>query len=172
MTRQHGYVLTELAIVLAAVVVLGTGLFFGAGAVRDRMNQTRAIEIVTEVQHAVRRQYPDPTTYAGLTTAIIAPIMPVDMRSGAAVPTPFGGNVTVSPVAFGAEANAAYQVSIDRVPQGTCEYLAMRLAPNFHTISVTGVATPLKTTLAGQVSASAAALACGSGNKTLNFSTL
>ena len=105
MKNQRGATLIELAIfVAAALVLLGIGLT-GWARVQDGTKSTRLINMVSSIDKAVHTRFPNTWNYAGLDVTSIADSLPGDIRpAGCAgktctesIRSPFGGDIVVGP---------------------------------------------------------------------------
>ncbi len=138
--HQRGVTLVEMAIVIAAaMVLLGIGLAAWS-RVDANTKSARLVSMVSSIDEAVRKRYPNSFNYTGLAVGTISEFLPGDVRPPACAPpcmgtnairSPFGGAITVAPGGGAGTFNIVIEAPL---PLAACVDLVTQLGTQFWTI--------------------------------------
>lgn len=153
---QRGVTLVEFSIVIVAAMVLIGIALIGWARVERTNDSSALISTVSAIDQAIRTQYANEYSYAGLTVDTIAPHLPADYRPTASViRSPFGGTITVVGRGIGGR---QFGITISgNLPADACVDLVTRVGGQFWSVSRGAVtmksaslaAIPVATAIAG-----------------------
>lgn len=175
--KNKGFTLVETLLVVGFVALASVGVYV-------IFNKAQAINVANDeaillngFKKDIEESYNGAPTYAGLDNISLNTnrITPLQLRDDTAgnIVNRFGGNVTVSPIAYGGVPNVGFRINYPGVSKSSCPILAMNSLNDFDIIIVNG--STIKGIGVNNISPSALTSACSSGSasaSTLEFQTI
>ena len=133
--NQSGRSMIEMLGVLAIIGVLSVGGIAGYTKAMSKYKINKCLSQIANIQMGIGTLYAQQKNYAGINCVngsgdgcnVLkkAKIVPEEMWKNNKLVNPFGGNVSIQSVEYDGEADAAFSISYDGIPEDAAIYFGM-----------------------------------------------